>query len=206
MYIVFEGIVGTGKTAQSKRLVKYLKKRYKKGVVWTREPGGTEIAEAIRKLAQGTKFKEEMDSICECYLYAAARAQSLRKIVKTSIKSKAFIISDRSFISSITIQGFAKGMGIEKVFKINSMAVENLMPDLVFYIKLDPNLGLLRVQDKDGDKFENNGVKFYRKVQKGYELVSKMKIFKGKWINIDGRGNEEVVFSKIVEKLEKYLK
>ena len=191
MYIVFEGIVGTGKTTQSKRLVKYLKEQHKKKVIWTREPGGTEIAEAIRKLVQGTKFKEKMDPICDHYLYAAARAQSLSKIVKPSLKSKKFVVSDRSFISALV-----RDIETKKALKINAAAIENLLPDLIFYIKLDPETGLSRIKDGDNDKFERKGIAFYKKINKGYELVSRMRMFKGKWINIDGRGSEDEVFKK----------
>ncbi|KKU11155.1 MAG: Thymidylate kinase [Parcubacteria group bacterium GW2011_GWB1_46_8] len=83
MYIVFEGIVGTGKTTQSKRLFEYLKDRcLDKKIIWTREPGGTKISDAIRTIVQGTAFEENMEPICEICLYAASRAQSLRTVVK----------------------------------------------------------------------------------------------------------------------------
>lgn len=78
MYIVFEGVVGTGKTTQSKRLAVYLQEMYPdKTVLRVREPGTGEIADAIRKLVQGTEFGEHMDPLCETYLYAASRAQVL---------------------------------------------------------------------------------------------------------------------------------
>lgn len=87
MYIIFEGIIGTGKTTQSKRLFEYLKEQYKdKEVIWTREPGGTEVSDEIRKVVQGTDFEEHMDPICEAYLYASSRAQSLRTVVKARFR------------------------------------------------------------------------------------------------------------------------
>ncbi|MEI7477210.1 MAG: hypothetical protein WCJ81_01350 [bacterium] len=83
MYIVLEGIVGTGKSTQAKRLVAYFKERYPdREVIHVREPGSTPIAEDIRHLAQGKEFAETMDPICEAYLYAAARAQLLYTVVK----------------------------------------------------------------------------------------------------------------------------
>ena len=83
MYIAFEGIVGTGKSTQSKKLYDFLKEQYpSKEVIWTREPGGTEIAQKIRECVQGTEYGEEMGPVCEAYLYAASRAQALRTVVK----------------------------------------------------------------------------------------------------------------------------
>ena len=73
-----------------------------------REPGSTGIAEAIRKLAQGTQFDEAMDPICEAYLFAAARAQLLKTIVKPAVDAGGIVIADRSFISSLAYQGRAR--------------------------------------------------------------------------------------------------
>ena len=87
IYIVFEGIVGSGKTTHSKLLVERLKKDFpKREVVWTREPGGSEIAGAIRKIIQSNEFEEDIDSVAETYLFAAARAQTLRKVVGPVLK------------------------------------------------------------------------------------------------------------------------
>lgn len=82
MYIVFEGTVGTGKSTQSKILVEKLQAQYPdREMIRVREPGKTPIAEAIRTLVQGTEFSEDMDPICEAYLYSAARAQLINTVV-----------------------------------------------------------------------------------------------------------------------------
>ena len=104
-YIVFEGIVGTGKTTQSKKLYQYFKKQYpRKKIIWTYEPGDSEIANEIRKIVQGTNFNEKMDSICEAYLYASSRAQTLRTIIKPVLEKNGIVIADRSFITSLAFQ------------------------------------------------------------------------------------------------------
>ena len=110
-YIVFEGVVGSGKTTQSKRLVEVLRSRFpEREIIWTREPGGDDIAEAIRALAQGAAYAKNMDPICEAYLFAAARAQSLRTVVKPAVDRGALVIADRNFISSVAFQGFGRGL------------------------------------------------------------------------------------------------
>lgn len=185
MYIVFEGIVGVGKTTLSKKLYSYLKEKYPaKEVVWTCEPGGTEIAQKIRECVQGTHYKEEMDSICEAYLYAASRAQSLRVVVKPIIEKGGIVIADRSFVSAFANEGYGRGDGVQKIFRINKIAIGNTYPDLVVFLDQDPKLAISKVSDTEGDKFEKYGLYFYNILHNGYKKISKMKMFKGKWVNV----------------------
>ncbi|MBP7859547.1 dTMP kinase, partial [Patescibacteria group bacterium] len=139
LYIAFEGVVACGKTTQSKLLQKNLQNRFpNKQNIWTREPGGSEISDAIREVVQATPFVEEMDPVCEAYLYAASRAQTLRNVVFPTLTQNGIVIADRSFVTSLAFQGFARGLGIEVVLGINEIAIEGFIPDLVFYINLDP--------------------------------------------------------------------
>src|SRR3989338_5871436 len=117
-YIVLEGVVGCGKTTQAKKLYEHLKKNYPgREIILTREPGGSEIAERIRTLVQGTEFSEVMTPECEAYRYAASRAQTLRSIVSPTIQRGGTVISDRSFLSSMAFQGAARGLGTETVLE-----------------------------------------------------------------------------------------
>ena len=108
MYIVFEGIVGSGKSTQSKKLVEYLR-ALGQDVVHVREPGSTPIAEDIRYLCQGKTWdNEEMYPLTNAYLYAAARAQTLHTVVRPALDAGKIIVSDRSFLSSMAYQGEAQ--------------------------------------------------------------------------------------------------
>ncbi len=206
MYIVFEGIVGSGKSTQSKMLYEYLKKRLPdKEILLTREPGGTEIAEAIRKLVQGTEFSETMDPMCEAYLYAASRAQLIRKKIKPVLEKGGIVISDRSYISSLSFQGAARGLGIKKVMEINKEAVEPADPDIIIFLHISPEEGLKRAFDKEGDKFESKGIEFFKKIEQGYKKISLLEKFNKKWININVKGNKEEVFSLIIKSIKPYL-
>ncbi len=205
-YIILEGVVGTGKTTQATNVYEYLKNKFpNKKVVLTREPGGTEIAEAIRKLVQGTKFEEKMDPVCEAYLYASARAQLLRNLVRPVLDQGGIVISDRSFISSLAYQGYTRGIGINKVLKINKTAIENTSPDLILFLKLDPQIGLNRSFDKEGDKFEQENVDFFKKIEQGYIELSEMQEFKDNWVSIDANGDQETVFNRIIQEINKIL-
>lgn len=205
-YIVFEGIVGTGKSTQSKRLYSYLQKKFpEKKIILTREPGGDEIAESVRKVVQGTKFGIAMQPEAEAYLYAASRAQALRSVVKPILDDGGIVISDRSYLSSVAYQGYARDLGMEKVLEINKIAVGNLIPDIIIYIKLEPEKSLQRVFDRKGDKFENENVLFFKKIEKGYEELSCLDSLKEKWHTVDGHGAIEDVSARIREVIRKTL-
>jgi dTMP kinase len=204
MYIVFEGTVGTGKSTQAKKLFEYLKQKYpNKEIILTREPGGTEISESIRQLVQGTNFNEKMNPITEAYLYASSRAQSLRLIVKPVLDNGGIVISDRTFISSLAYQGFARELGVDKILKINEVAIKGFYPDRILFLKLNPEIGLSRTFDKDGDKFEKENVSFFNKIEEGYMKLSEMNQFHNSWQTIDASGNINQVFDRILNTIKK---
>lgn len=206
LYIVLEGIVGTGKSTQAKKIHEWLKKKYpKRKILLTREPGGTEIAENIRKAVQGTKYDEEMHPICEAYLYAASRAQTLNTIVKDTLNDNGIVIADRSFLTSTAWQGEARGLGISKIIKINKTATEGCIPNIVIYLNMNIKEGMSRTFDKDGDKFEKMDISFFEKAEKGYKKIQKKKGCFDKWINIDAKGTREEVFERIKKELEKTI-
>lgn len=204
MYIVFEGMVGTGKSTQSKKLFEYLKERYPdRKIIQVREPGSTIIAQEIRLLAQSRVFEEEMDPICEAYLYAASRAQSLRHLVKPTLDEGGIVVADRSFISSLAYQGEARGLGLERILAINEQAVEGVLPDLVIHLYGDIAHSLARTFDATGDKFERMGVDFFEKVDAGYRKASELPILQDAWRDVDGRGTIEEVFGRILGTIPK---
>ena len=169
MYIVFEGIVGSGKTTQVKKLVEYLRvipfvkggrgdfvseknpqspydssfTKELRNVIHVREPGSTEIAEDIRYLAQWKTWDSEtMHPLTNAYLYAAARSQTLHTIVAPALERWDIVISDRSFLSSCAIQGEAQGVGMDRILKINEQALDWVLPDIIIYLDIDIDLAL----------------------------------------------------------------
>lgn len=199
-YLVFEGVVGTGKTTQSKRLVEELQKRFPdKEIIWTREPGGSEIAEAIRTLVQATPFNEPMDPMCEAYLYASARAQSLRTVVLPVLTKGGIVVSDRSFCTSIAWQGFGRGLGFETILEVNKTSVKDILPDLIIEMDLDPEIGLKRTFDARGDKFETMPIEFFRSCVEGYRALADHDLLKTRWKRVDGQGTQDEVFARVLE-------
>lgn len=199
MYIAIEGTVGSGKTTLSKRLVEYLKKLYpNKNVIWTREPGGSEISDVIRNVVQGTKFVEDMTVICESYLYAASRSQTLRTVVFPVIEAGGYVVSDRCFVSSIVNQGYGRGLNIDTVREINFPAVGNILPDLIIYLDTKVEVSYRRVKDHAGDKFEAFGREYHERVRYGYHEVMKWELFRDKWVTVDANRSLDQVFTRII--------
>ncbi len=203
MYIAFEGIVGSWKTTQVKKLVDYFRKEGKK-VTQIREPGSTLIAEDIRELAQAKEWKDEdMHPLTNTYLFAAARAQTLHTIVKPALENGYTVVADRCFLSSAVIQWEAQWLGMERVIKINAEVVKTILPDKIIYLDIDVDTALSRAWDIAGDKFlKKENKNFYEAIIRGYEKCEKYDELKNRFIRIDANGSEEEVFERIVKQLK----
>lgn len=175
LYIVFEGLPKCGKSTQANLLFKELTQRFpQREIILTKEPGGSEIADAIRTLVQGTPFGEPMTPECEAYLYAASRAQTLRTVVRPIVKEGGIVLSDRSVLSSKAIQGGARGLGARTIDEINRVALHDSHADKVFFLDTDPKACYARakVQYDGSDKFEAMDLKFFEAIWDGYDSFS----------------------------------
>lgn len=137
-----------------------------------------------------------MNPICEAYLYAASRAQTLPTVVQPAIDRGALVVADRSVFTSLTFQAQGRGLGKDVVREINRIAVGDLWPNKTVFIDLDPAVALPRTFDKSGDKFEAMGVDFFELVRKGYqELCTE---FPQLIVRVDGSGTVDDVFERVV--------
>ena len=196
MYLVCEWVVGTGKTTQSKRLVERLESAYPgQEVIWTREPGGTPIAEAIRNTVQATLFDEVMQPLTDVYLYAAARAQLLGSIIKPALDRWAWVVSDRNVCSSLAYQWSAQWIGMEVVRQINAPAVLDVMPTQILFFDLPVETGLARTFDKDGDKWEKLDKSFFERAYEGYKKIPELPSLWGVFTSVDVSGTPDEVFA-----------
>ncbi len=203
MYIVFEGIVGSGKSTQSRKLVEFLRAKYwDKAIIHVREPWSTQIAEDIRHLAQAKEWEgETMHPLTNAYLYAAARAQTLHTILKPALASWKIVVSDRSFLSSCAYQGEAQWLGIDTILSVNKDAIEWIIPDIVFYMDIDVETALARTFDVVWDKWEKMGKDFFDKIVSGYEKCEKLEMMKKRFIRIDSNRDPESIFQDIISKI-----
>ncbi|AUS24276.1 dTMP kinase [Paenibacillus sp. P2(2022)] len=175
IFITLEGGDGSGKTTMIQRLAKYMEEEGHP-VVTTREPGGIEISEKIRSIILDPAHTS-MDARTEALLYAAARRQHLVEKVKPAIEQGAMVLCDRFVDSSLVYQGFARGIGIEEVASINRFAVDDWEPDATFYLDIEPELGLARINASRGeemDRLDMESISFHHKVREAYlELARK---------------------------------
>jgi dTMP kinase len=191
LFIVFEGPEGAGKTTQAKLLYKYLRnKGY--DVVLTREPGGTKLAEAVRKIILSPKMK--IYPMTELLLYEAARAQHIEEVIKPNLQKNKIVISDRFADASVVYQGYARGLGVKFVEKLNKLVVCNVVPDITFLLDISPKEGLQRIKfnrKTSFDRLEKESLKFHIKIREGYlNIAKKRKNFY--IINVENKTFQEV--------------
>ena len=172
-FITFEGCEGSGKSTQIRLLSERLDKEGVKHIV-TREPGGSEIAEQIRKIILSGKNTAMTDE-CEALLYAAARVQHLSEKVAPALAEGTLVLCDRFVDSSLAYQGYARGLDMQFIEGINSVALKNFMPDVTLFLNISPEDAFKRKHgaDKD-DRMEQLGLEFHRKVYEGYLKLSEM--------------------------------
>lgn len=173
-FITLEGGDGSGKTTVLGRVAAYLQNHSMPYLI-TREPGGIEIAEKIRSIILDPAHTA-MDARTEALLYAASRSQHLAEVVEPALKEGLTVLCDRFVDSSLVYQGFARGLGIEEVRSINQFATGGRMPDLTFYLDVDPEVGLSRIaanQDREVNRLDLESLAFHQKVREGYGLVVK---------------------------------
>ena len=171
IFITMEGPDGAGKTTQIERLKEYLtEKGY--DVLLTREPGGTVISEAIRRLLLDPEHKE-MKPSTELLLYAAARAQLVGEVIGPAVEAGKAVISDRFVDSSVVYQGIARGLGVETVYAVNRPAIGEYMPDVTFLLDLPAEVGIARKKNQaELDRMEQESIDFHKKVAEGYRTLA----------------------------------
>lgn len=195
-FITFEGGEGVGKSTQSKLFVEKLNENGIK-TVWTREPGGCDDAEEIRKLVIGGGA-DKWDGITELLLIYAARRVHTEKKIKPLIKDGITVISDRYFDSSLAYQGFGHGVSVEKIETIRHIVLEDFKPDLTILLSMDIENALKRANNRgDRNRFEDMDFGFHKRVEDGFEYI--MSKESNRFIKIDVTGlTVDGVLSKII--------
>lgn len=202
LFVTLEGPEGSGKTTVAQLVYDYFKD-LKQGVMLTREPGGIPISEKIRDIILDPE-NNTMDDRTEALLYAASRRQHLTEKVLPALDRGALVICDRFIDSSLAYQGFARGLGIDNVLKINRFAIDNHMPDLTLYLDVPFEVGMDRIGVRGyKDRLELAGDDFHYKVFQGYQEVWAR--YPERIVRIDAQQSPEEVAQAVIREIEKKL-
>lgn len=189
-YIALEGVDGSGKTTVGRTLVERLQAEGERAVL-VREPGGTDVGEAVRALLLDS---ESLDDWAEVFLFAAQRAELAREVVAPALDDGIWVISDRTYYSSIAYQGRARGLGEEKVRAINETGLSGVLPDHVFVLDVEPDVALAR--QAAPDRIGKEGVEFQAAVRSCYlDLAASEE----KVVVLDGSLSVDEMVSRILE-------
>ena len=169
LFITFEGADGCGKTTQLNLLEKYLKD---KGldVIVTREPGAKGLGEKFREIL--LNYDGIVSDRCESFLFLADRAQNIDTIVKPAVSSGKIVLCDRHIDSSVAYQGYGRGLDIQQIKNLNTIAAGGMLPDLTLVFDIDIETSMQRVGNNK-DRMENSGNEFFNRVRNGYLELAK---------------------------------
>ncbi len=203
VFLTFEGIEGSGKTTQLRRLAAHLEGKGVPHLV-TREPGGTPLADEIRSLLL-TPREETVFPETELLLYEAARAQHVRGVILPALHAGKAVLCDRFYDATTAYQGYARGLNAATVVIANDIAAGELVPDLTLLFDLPPETGFARIAERGGtiDRMERESLAFHRKVREGY--LHLVKSFGGRIVRIDASLPEEEVFRLVFETVKERL-
>ena len=206
-FIVFEGIEGCGKSFQSKKLYKNLKKN-KVNTILTREPGGTKSAELIRNLILKDYFeknsKEKFDKYTDTLLYLAARNEHIKNKIKPALLKKKVVICDRFIDSTIAYQVFGKKIDLNFIKNIHKKILYGIKPNIVFILKVSQESSRKRLKKrKNKNRYDNFSKSFYANAQKSFIKIAKNK---KNYYLLDSSSNDNKLEKKIFDITNRYLK
>jgi dTMP kinase len=170
-FISLEGGEGVGKSTQAKALAATLRERGI-DVLLTREPGGSDGADAIRELLL-SGAEERFGPEAEALLFAAARADHVRKTIRPALSNGQWVLCDRFLDSSLAYQGGAGGLGIETVRSINTMAVGDAFPDRTLVLLADEGHARAKERDAEGsDRIGGRSQDYHHRVLTAFRLIA----------------------------------
>ena len=194
-YLATEGTEGVGKSTLCDLLTARLTERGIE-VVRVREPGGTRLGEAVREvLLHGG----EMNDWSEALLFAAQRAELVDRVVRPSLSVGKWVLSDRCYYSSLAYQGYARRLGVDRVWSVNGPALGGTLPDLVVWLDMDAEAALSRQQGRD--RIGAADLAWHREVWRGYRSLWTSD--GGRMVRVDAAAPTERIAERLVSVLEK---
>jgi dTMP kinase len=195
VFIAFEGGEGTGKSTQSKLLKKWLEKEGEE-VVLSREPGGTDLGQGLRKILLGHETGA-ISPRAEALLYAADRAHHVFSLIRPALDRGDVVITDRYFDSSIAYQGAGRVLQPNEVARISRWATESLFPTLTIIIDMPADVGLGRLKSRD--RLEAEPLAFHERVRNEFLQIASMD--PERYLIVDGLQNIDDIHEQIISRV-----
>ncbi len=199
LFIVFEGLDGSGKSTQQQLLNAKLKSD-KISTISFREPGSTMIGNQIVEILQSD---QKLSPLSELLLFYVSRSAIIEEKIKPALDNHDVVICDRYFYSSIAYQGYGRGIDINFINQINDQVVKNIIPDLIFYMDINWEEKKNRKGINVKDRFEKEDRNFHNKVRSGYKSLAKKDL--DKWKIIDAEEDVNKISSFIYETVKSKL-
>lgn len=203
-FLVFEGLDGSGKSTLIERLAGELKKRGF-DLIMTREPGGTPLAEDIRKILLRTD-SEVPHARTELLLYEASRAQHVERVIRPALEKGQWVLSDRFTASTVSFQSFARKIPRKEIDSLNDYAVGGVKPTLQVLLDLTVDESFKRRKGRvdktgvDDDRFEREARDFHEAVRQGY--LAQAKEDSNNWLVLDANKTPDELFKNLLSHLE----
>ncbi|MCH2565295.1 MAG: dTMP kinase [Prochlorococcus sp. ALOHA_A2.0_51] len=204
-FLVLEGIDGCGKTTQLRHLANWLPRS---GLMpegarlhLTREPGGTALGIALRKLVLHPPGDASPEPLAELLLYAADRAQHVAQLIRPALEQGHWVLSDRFSGSTLAYQGYGRELDLDLIQQLEQIATAGLVPDLTFWLELSVEESLVRRDARSNDRIEAEGVDFLTRVATGFAVLARER----SWVPLQADQQVESVSSALESQLKHHF-
>ncbi|PWC22230.1 dTMP kinase [Brenneria roseae subsp. roseae] len=172
-FIVIEGLEGAGKTTARNVVVETLRAYGVQDVIFTREPGGTPLAEKLRELIKQGMANEKVTDKAEVLMLYAARVQLVDNVIKPALANGQWVIGDRHDLSSQAYQGGGRGIDQQLLLSLRDTVLGDFRPDLTLYLDLPPAIGLQRARARgELDRIEQESLAFFERTRARYQALA----------------------------------